>query len=214
MPSARSKKFIDDNKPRFPLLPVDEYILEVENIEPVIKKAYHSNEDEKVIDITFKIVSFRDGEDVVDVDGKSVDERRRIFLSPAYDEEKGIGLGFMKDGTGSKLRQFIAYITEQDILQDLVWEWHNLVGKRIAVEIIKYQKENGDTGNKISRFIAPKSALRRKVTPINPDDIPVIEDNINISGSQKEGNGIKNMGKHINPEEEYDNRSFDEKIAD
>ena len=171
---------MDDNRPKFPLLPTDEYILEVEKIEPGVKKAYQSSEDQKVMDITFKIVSFRDGNQAVDEKGNPVDERRRMFLSPAYDEELGSGLGFKSDGTASKLRQFIAYITNQNILSDLEWDWDKLIGKQIAVQIIQYEKQNGDMGNKIEHFFPPKSARRPAVAKINPDEIPIIDDSKKI----------------------------------
>jgi hypothetical protein len=180
MPKAYSKKFMDDNRPKFPLLPTDEYILEVEKIDFETGKKFHSQEEEEKVNITFKIVSFRDGADAVDVDGKTVDEKRRMFLSARYDEEKGIGLGFMADGTPSKLRQFISCITGQNVLDDLIWDWDKMIGKEVPVQIDQYDKESGERGNKISRFIPPKSVRRPVGVKIDPKDIPVIDDSKKI----------------------------------
>lgn len=172
---------MDDNRPKFPLLPTDEYILEVEKIDFETGKKFHSQEEEEKVNITFKIVSFRDGADAVDVDGKPIDEKRRMFLSARYDEELNIGLGFMTDGTPSKLRQFISCLTGQNVLDDLVWDWDKLIGKEVPVQIDQYDKESGERGNKISRFIPPKSVRKPVANKINTDEIPVVEDTVNAT---------------------------------
>ena len=165
-----SKKMLDENKPKFPLLPQDDYILKVEKIEFVMQKKYESNEEEKAVNITFDIVSFRDGEPAKDVDGGDT-SKRKMFLTSRYDEENNIGLGFMTDGTPSKLRQFIAYTTGQDVLEDLVWEWEDLKGKTVIAEITQYLNQKGEKSNKISRFIH-----QRKKGKVADDGIPVVED--------------------------------------
>lgn len=180
MPIAKSKKYMDDNRPKFPLLPTDEYILEVEKIDFETGTKYHSKEEENKVNITFKIISFRDGANATDVDGKPIDEKRRMFLSARYDEELNIGLGFMADGTPSKLRQFISCLTGQNVLDDLQWDWNELTKKEVPVQIDQYDKENGERGNKISRFIPPKSARRNVGVKIDPKDIPVIDDSKKI----------------------------------
>jgi len=183
MPKAYSKKYLDDNKPKFPLLPQDDYILEIEKIEPTTHKKYHSNEEEKIVKFTFKIVSFRDGESVVDITGAPA-ENRKMFLDRPYDEEQNIGLGFMKDGTPSLLRQVIAYSMGQEVFDDIYWEWEELMNKRLTAEIGYKVKEDESKANKIIRFIAPKSAARRKSAPIDPKEIPVINEDDHKSGPE------------------------------
>jgi hypothetical protein len=174
MPKAYSKKYFDENKPKFPLLPQDDYILEIEKIEPTVHTKYHSTEEEKIVKFTFKIVSFRDGEPVVDITGKLADNRK-MFLDRPYDEEKNIGIGFKK-GEPSILRTIIAFATSQEIFEDIFWEWPELIGKKITAEIGYKVKEDGSKTNKITRFIAPKSAVRHKPVSVDPKDIPIIEE--------------------------------------
>lgn len=171
MPTLPTKKELDDAKPKFPLLPTDDYILRVEEIKPVEKTKYKSNERHTVMAVSFKIVSLRDGSIAVDETGERVHEKRRLFFDASPEN-----VGFTKEGTASKTRQFICYMLDADIFDEkLTYEWDEFVGKNISARVIIYMTEKGVKANKISEFLPNRK--KSFAEQVKTDDIPIIEEN-------------------------------------
>ncbi len=174
-----SKKTIDSERKKFTLLPADDYLLEISEVKVGTQQKYKSTEQEEVVNFTFNIISFADGSEATDIEGKSA-INRKVFYTGRPDH-----LGFMKDGTASKFRCLIAYTTKQDIFEELVLEnWEDLLGKQIKAEIVQYMPEgNPEKKNKIVRFLPSKKERKQLV---DDADIPIIEDEeINEDGSCK-----------------------------
>ncbi len=162
-----SKKTLDSVKKSFPLLPQDDYMLEISELTEDVQENYDRTGEEEVVNIIFLVLSLKDGSEVVDVEGKAVKGRKIWFTA------RPNNIGFMKDGTASKTRALIAYITGQDIFDDMVLDsFQSLKGKNIAAEIIQYEDGKGQKRNKIGRFIAPR--VKKKV--VDEDGIPILEE--------------------------------------
>ncbi len=152
----KSKEQMDKDRPQFSLLPHNDYELQVVDLNYEKRKKYQSNEEEDTVNFTFDIVGLRDGGPAIDVDGNEVKDRK-AFLTGSKDNKTGEWrMGFMSDGTPSKLRQFVAYATGQDVEGELEIEsWEELLGKTVYAEIVTYTNQKGQKSNKISRFLLP-----------------------------------------------------------
>ncbi len=167
-----SKKKLDESRSKFPLLPQDDYLLEIAELKEEMQENYDKTGEEEAINITFNIVCLKDGSKAVDIEG-NLANNRKIWCTIRPNS-----LGFMQDGTPSKTRAIIAYATGQDIFEDMILEdWQSLSGKTIAAEIIQYLDKQGNKRNKIGRFIAPRL---RQAVKLNTDGIPVIEEGDDI----------------------------------
>jgi len=146
-----SKKEIDENRPKFALLPSDDYRLKVIGINPQTRQRYGSTEQEEVINVVLEVISFKDGNTAYDKEGKDATTRRIFFTA------RPANIGFMRDGTPSKTRCLVAYTLGQNIEDTINFEsWEQLLGKEIYAEIIEYTTLKGDKRNKIVRFLLPK----------------------------------------------------------
>lgn len=180
MPTIPSKRELDERND-FPLLPQDDYRLVVENVEPrrEINKFYvepvegekpkkNQKREIEIVNITFNIVSLKDGSPAYDVKGNSTSARKMWFKA------KPEAIGFMADGTPSKTRCLIAYLTNADIYGELRYnDWKDFIGEEINAEIMQKPIGIDKKINVITRFLPPK-----RIQPIkaNTDDIPVIEE--------------------------------------
>lgn len=168
-----SKKELDETKQEFPLLPAEDYRLEVVKLEMKTQEKYQSKEEEEVINVTLEVVSYKDGEVAHDVDGKEA-KGRRVFFTARPDS-----IGFQNDGTPSKTRALVAFATGQDVYGEIDLEsWEFLLGKRVDAEIIQKENTKGVVQNRISRFIAPKGQ-RPKPVPEEvsvDDEVPIPEE--------------------------------------
>ena len=176
-----SKKTLDSNKLKFPLLPQDDYLLKIVELKEEMQENYDKTGEEEIVNITFNIVSLKDGSEALDIEGGKTDKRKIWFTA------RPENIGFKGDGTPSKTRAFISYATGQDIFEDMILsDWQSLAGKTIAAEIIQYLDKQGNKKNKIGRFLAPRVRGGVKVEAgeipvikeegeedINPDDIPL-----------------------------------------
>lgn len=166
-----SKKTLDEQKPKYTLLPQDDYTLKITEVKEEKQKKYQSEEFEIVESITFEILSLKDGSTPTDEKGKTVIGRKVFFKA------RPTSTGFMQDGTPSKTRQLVAYTTNQDILEDIeLNSWQDLKNEIVNAEIIQYLNQKGEKGNKISRFLP----IKKKVQ-IKKEDIPIVEDEIDAS---------------------------------
>lgn len=163
MTKIPSKKQIDENKPKYPLLPQEDYTLKIANLEEKTEENYNKNGQEDVVDITFEIVSLKDGSQPVDVEGEVAIGRKLWFKA------RPNSIGFMRDGTPAKTRQLIACLTNQDIFEEMeMGSWADFDGMNINAEVIQYIDDKGVKRNRISRFLPIK--VKSKT------DIPIIED--------------------------------------
>ena len=146
-----SKEDWDANKGEFALLPTDDYKLEVVKVEEKSQNKYMSEEMEDVVNVTLEVISFKDGGEVLDSNGAPVGEKLVFFtIRPK-------SMGWMRDGTPSKSRAFVAQAigvgTDESLSLD---SWEDLLGKIVYAEIVEYEKKSGGgKANKISRIVAP-----------------------------------------------------------
>jgi hypothetical protein len=172
-----SKEQLDNEKPKFSLLPQDDYRLRISEVRKETQKKYQSTETEIVYNIIFDVISLKDGSTASDVDGKALVNRKVFFTA------RPESIGFRKDGTPSKTRQLLAYATDQDVLEEIeVDSWESLEGKLVNAEIIQYVKDNKEKSNKIGRFLPVKN--RKKVE----EEIPVVEE----SSTNEEDSSFEN----------------------
>ncbi|HLD92220.1 MAG TPA: hypothetical protein VI795_02355 [Patescibacteria group bacterium] len=153
-------------------LPQDDYLLQVFELKKETRPKYKSQEMEDVVNITLQVVSLKDGTTATDKEGKDATNRKIFFTA------RPNNFGFKDKGTvPSSTRQFVAYITNQDVFGEITYgDWADFEGNKINAEIIEYVGEDGSRKNKVSRFLP----MRKKVAPQTPtDSIPVIgiEDN-------------------------------------
>lgn len=168
METIPSKKDLDAQRPKYALLPQDDYFLEVAEVKREIEKDKYSQEEQEIVNIIFRILSLKDGSRALDEESKTTDKRKVFFTArPSV-------IGFNQAGTASMTRQFIAYITEQDLFEELKVDWDDLIGKTIYAEIVQYINQKGNKANKIGRFLPPrKKSLKEQ---IKMDEIPIIEE--------------------------------------
>lgn len=160
-----SKKDLDKQKKEYVLLPQDDYLLKVEDIEEKEQENYDRTGMEDIVNITFKIISLKDGGMAKDVEKKDATGRKIFFTA------RPNSMGFMQDGTPSKTRSFVANITRQDIFEELeLGDWQDLKGEMINAEIIQYITKKDEKRNKISRFIPIK------VKETSDNNFPTVED--------------------------------------
>lgn len=167
-----SKKTLDERKPEYALLPVEDYLLKIIKVEEKTQEKYQSTEQEDVIDVQLEVISYRDGETAFDAERKP-SKGRKLFFTGRPDS-----MGFQRDGTASKTRALVAYATGQDILGEIELEaWEQLLGHEINAEVIQKPNQKGVIQNRIARFIAPKGQRPVPIAIANEyDSIPVVED--------------------------------------
>lgn len=155
----KSKEQIDKDRPKFPPLTHDDYTLMLTKIELSTQPKYMAKPDketgvipqEEVLNITFEVVSHKDGKEAYDEDGQPAKDRKIFFTG------RPESMGFKTDGTPSKTRCLLAYMTGQSVEGELEIEsWEALLGKTIFAEIVKHTTQKGELRNKIARFIAPR----------------------------------------------------------
>ncbi len=152
----KSKEQIDTERPQYTLLPHEDYGLIISDIKYDKRKKYQSQDEENTINFTFNIVGLRDGGEAVDVEGNEAIDRKIFFTGSQDIKTKEWRMGFQKDGTPSKLRQLVAYATNQEVEGELeLKEWEELLGETIYAEIVSYTNQKGQKSNKISRFLLP-----------------------------------------------------------
>jgi hypothetical protein len=163
-----SKKELDETKTDFSLIVPEEYLVEVSEIEEKTQPKYKKpTETEEVLNVRFKIIETREGEEPRDEDGNDATGRLLFFTANVE------SLGFQTDGTPSKARQFLWYIIGADIEDEIVIEDTNkLIGKRIYADVIKKENQKGEMTNRIVRFIKIKKSKLEQVKK----EIPVVED--------------------------------------
>jgi len=152
-----SKKQLDEERPKFSLLPHDDYELVIVDLKRGERSKYLAKPDkdgnvpkEKIIDFTFEIASFKDGTPAKDVEGNDATGRKVFFTG------RPESMGFMSDGTPSKTRSLVAYALGQDVEGEIEFEeWEQLLGKTVYAEIVQYTTQRGEKKNKIARFIPP-----------------------------------------------------------
>lgn len=170
-----SKKELDEQRPQFPLLIVEDYELIITELEETFQNKYMAKPDkdgnipqEPVINVQLEVVAFKDGE--IPLDDENEDARgRKVFFNGRPES-----MGFRMDGTPSKTRCLVAYSTEQDINGKLDLDnWQNLVGKTIYASITKKENQKGQMKNRIERFVLPPRGKKtEEVKPPKTEEVP------------------------------------------
>ncbi len=160
-----SKQQIDDEKPKFPLLVEEDYNLKIVEVKEERQTKYQSNDEEEVVNITFEILSYKDGTESKDVDGGSTKDRKIFFTG------RPGSMGFMRDGTPAKLRSLVAIAMGQDVLEEIDLDaWQQLLGKEVSAQISQYIPEGKtERKNKIVRFIPQRREQDEEI------EIPIVE---------------------------------------
>ena len=149
-----SHEELDASRPKFALLPHNDYKLTIAKLEEKTQDRYQPKEGqtstEDVVNFTLEVVELRDGGTATDDEDKDATNKKVFFTG------RPESMGFMKDGTPAKLRQLIAYTTGQDVEGGLEIEaWEQLLGKTVYAEIIQKPNQKGEKKNRITRFLLP-----------------------------------------------------------
>ena len=169
-----------ENK-EFSTLPEDDYILEVEEVKEERQPKYQQDGEEDVLNIRFNVLGLRDGGKLVD-DNDEPAENRKLFFTARLES-----MGFQQDGTPSKTRQLLCYVTKTDINDGLEMDAQDLVGKKVIGQVIKKKNTKGIMTNRIVRFITLKDdpsdhydkqdKIANDVAPdVEKENIPVVND--------------------------------------
>lgn len=182
MPTLPSKKEIDASKPKFPLLPNEDYLLKVESLEQVTQWDYNHIEEIEVVKATFSIVSLKDGTIAVDEHGQKLHPKRTMIRD--LDENR---MGYTQEGLPSLTRQFVSYMLGVSPFSEdesFNFNWQDFVGKIIGAKIVQYMikkgKNAGQVGNKIDCFLPLKKKTLEEQLNAPEEEIPVQEDENNI----------------------------------
>ncbi len=167
-----SKKELDEQGTEYTLLPIDDYLVEVDAIEAETQPKYKKPEEtEQVLKIKFRILKTRDGEDAKDEEGEDATGRLLFFTANIE------SLGFQKDGTASKARQFLCFITGNDIESETeIKDEKTLLGEKIYAKVIKKENQKGEMQNRVVGFAPVKKKAPTKEIPIIDD----ADDEINV----------------------------------
>ena len=159
MPTIPSKKQWEDDRPKFPIIKQDDYLLRVLEAKPTTQPKYMKpSEEEEIVKIIFEVLETRDGDCAMDVNDGDATGRKLFFTA------RPNNIGFKEKGTVPSItREFLAYITEQEIFGEIFYnDFEEFVGKTILAQVNRIEYE-GKLKNKIIRFIPKK-----KKATINP----------------------------------------------
>jgi hypothetical protein len=142
------------NGGNYSLLPEDEYLVEVKQIE-VEKQpdTFNGGALRDVAKVRLGIVSFADGSPAVDVDGKEANDR--LFFD--FIDINKVGM----KPRPSKARKFFAACLNQPVGDALTLSsFDELLGKRIVVATIHRTSQAGVTRNTITEYRAQRARTR------------------------------------------------------
>lgn len=176
MPYFKSRTTLDTER-SFSLLKQDDYELIIDEVKPTTQSKYNAKPDkngvipqEDIVNVKLKVLSCKDGSEPTDEEGKDAVGRIVFFTARPGSS------GFMKDGTPSKTRSFVAYALNKSVDDDIEFgDWEELLGKTLYAEVIQKVNTKGVKKNVISRFVLPPKG-KKKVAPIKEEEIPVIEE--------------------------------------
>ena len=166
-----SKEELDNQMDDFTLIKADDYLVTVEEIEEKEQQKYQSEETEQVLQVKLNIEETRDGDQPVDVEGNDATDRKLFFFARVE------SLGFQRDGTPSKARQFLARTANRDVNDEIVIEdTQDLVGRKIYASVLETTNSKGEERNKISRFAPVKNQSSLYEGNDDLEDIPVVNE--------------------------------------
>lgn len=172
-----SKEELEKDMNDYTLIRADDYLVTVEEIEVKEQQKYQSEETEQVLQVQLNIEETRDGDQPVDVEGNDATNRKLFFFARIE------SLGFQRDGTPSKARQFIWRTANKDVNEGFTLEDTNdLLGREVYASVLETTNSKGEERNKISRFAPVKDQSPLYEEPEDEDlkDIPVVEDDDDI----------------------------------
>jgi hypothetical protein len=165
-----SKQELDEQGTEYTTLPADDYLVKIEDIEEATQPKYKDpSKTENVLKVKLKVIETRDGEPAKD--DEKEDATGRLFFFTANIES----LGFQKDGTASKARQFLCYSTGNEIEATVeIDDVKNLLGKNVYARVIKKENQKGVMQNRVVGFAPVKGSNKKQSS--KQEEIPVIDD--------------------------------------
>ena len=142
----------------FALLPADEYVVEVKEIEvqPDQKNPY-TGDIRDTLKVKFRPIKFADGSPLVDEEGDDVSDDKLLFDFP---DPSKVGM----KPQPSKFRKFMTAALGLDLKAGFsIDDWDELVGKRmLATVVIKDETENSPRKNRITSYRPIPQRPKRK----------------------------------------------------
>lgn len=143
-------------------LPEDRYVGEVTKIEPVTSpNPFQKGPDGEPVErtqlkVTWALLSFEDGSELVNEDGDPVEERSvNRFIDPNR-------TGFMKNGKAAIARKFFAASLGVDVEDDMeIDSYDDLLGAKMGLQLGIQKTENGRF-NRVEDIFPLKKKIRRR----------------------------------------------------
>jgi len=148
----------------FSLFPADDYILEVQTVTEQPGKvdifdkpaAGQPQRTYTGLEVRFRIISFANGDEIVDENGADIPAARNPLFFDWFDPQR-VGL----KPQPSKARKFFAFSTGKELEDRIdIENWSDLIGKRLIGVVIVKANAAGIRRNKISDY-RPIRARRR-----------------------------------------------------
>lgn len=135
----------------FSLFPADDYILEVQSVAIQKDKVDIFSKENRVYDgleVRFRVISFANGDELVDEDGNDIHPQRVPLFFDWFDPER-VGL----KPQPAKARKFFAYSTGVELEDRIdIDDFQSLVGKRLIGVVIIKANAAGIKRNKIADY--------------------------------------------------------------
>jgi hypothetical protein len=156
----------------FSLFPPDDYILQVLSVTEQPGKVDifdkpKPGEAQRTytgLEVRFTIVSFANGDELVDEDGAEVHEARTPLFFDWFDPER-VGL----KPQPAKARKFFAYAMGKELEDRIdIEEWSELVGKRLIGGVIVKPNAKGERRNKVVDYRPIRARRRAAAAVANP----------------------------------------------
>ena len=139
----------------FSLFPADDYILQVLSVteQPnkvdIFDKPAEGQPQRTYtgLEVRFTIVSFANGDELVDEDGAEIHEARTPLFFDWFDPQR-VGL----KPQPAKARKFFAFSMGKELEDRIDLEWPELIGKRLIGGVIIKPNAKGERRNKITDY--------------------------------------------------------------
>jgi hypothetical protein len=152
----------------FSLFPADDYILEVQSVTEQPGKVDifdkpKAGEPQRTytgLEVRFRLVSFANGDEIVDEDGNDIPAARNPLFFDWFDPER-VGL----KPQPAKARKFFAFAMGKELEDRIdIENWSDMIGKRLIGVVIIKTNAAGVRRNKITDY-RPIRTRRRAAAP-------------------------------------------------
>lgn len=157
-------EYAENRQSDFSLFPADDYILEVSSVTIQKDKVDIFSKENRVYDgleVRFRVISFANGDELVDEDGNDIHPQRVPLFFDWFDPER-VGL----KPQPAKARKFFAYATGVELEDRIdIEDFQSLVGKRLIGVVIIKASAAGIKRNKISDYRPIRTRRAKAVAP-------------------------------------------------